>query len=188
MRLCGLIKSLESFLLVGRGILWWDFEIQVVIYNPIPMASHQINADSFQDISSVFGQAYPESKQKETVRKNQMKIPISWIRDRRKQWEQNQIPENSTRSVVNVSLSGATCSIRVVPSALRGQESHTDCVDTITSKDTSTSFSPNTSSKKTKRGTWFLDTTSNDNQTFLWMILKIRHQENQIVTGILLLP
>ena len=77
MRLCGLVKGLESFLLVGGVIFWRDFEIQVIIYNPIPMASHQINADSSQDISSVFGQAYPESKQMETVRKNQMKIPIS---------------------------------------------------------------------------------------------------------------
>ena len=53
------------------------------------MESHQINADSFQDISSVFVEAYPESKQKETVRKIEWKF----------QYPESETEENSENKI-----------------------------------------------------------------------------------------
>ena len=105
------------------------------------------------------GQAYPESKQKETVRKKQIAENSNILNQRQKKTvrtKSNSWKFHQKRR--ECFLIGSDVLDKGCP--LCGGKGHADCVDTITSKDTSTSFSPtsfspnsfsqNTSSKKNK--------------------------------------
>ena len=158
MRLCGLIKSLESFLLVGRGIFWWDFEIQVVIYNirflwnPTKLMLTPLKISAVSLVKHILNQnrrrQWEKSNENSNILNQRQK---KTVRTKSNSWKFHQKRRECF-------LIGSDVLDKGCP--LCGGKCHADCVDTITSKDTSTSFSPtsfspnsfsqNTSSKKNK--------------------------------------
>ena len=134
------------------------------------------------------GQAYPESKQKKTVRKDQIAENSDILNQRQKKtvrtksnsWKFHE--KRRERFLIGSDVLDKGCPL----CSAGAREPHGLCGYNNFKGHFNFFFSKYIIKKNQREAQGFLDKTSNDTQTFLWMILKLRHQENQIVAGILM--